>query len=112
MRMPLDFSIAETVVLGVRAKFALVPDGKFHRQRGKLRRLASAPTQAGADAEGAAVVRGAKGLSGVVVPVVGRVMGDAAHNAVEGNHPAGIQKLVDARGNFAAVAPASFRAQI
>ena len=81
-----------------------IPDGQFHRQRRKQRRLHAAPAQAGADAEISVVVGQLKIGRRVVVAVEKGIMRRAAQNKVQWNFILRIEQMINARGNFRAIA--------
>src|ERR1043166_1081222 len=110
--MPLDGPVAITIIIGVRAEFALIPERKLHRERGKERWFASTPAQAGANAEGAALVGDAEVFRRVIGSFVSGVMSNAAKNAVEGNQLSGIEQMVNAGGNFGAIPAEGFLGKI
>lgn len=112
MRFDLIGIAGITVGTGAGAKFAFIPNGQFHRQRGKKRRLDAAETQAGADVQIGAVFRQLKRRVGVAAAFVSGIMRRAAQNQIERNFLIGIEQMINALRNFAAVAGERFGGNI
>src|ERR1035437_3920668 len=109
MRAGFQFAVAvEAVTPGGGAEFSLIPDRQFHCERRKQRRLDAAPAQAGADAEGLAVAGQLKICRRAVVAFVSRIMRRAAQDKVQRYLVLRIEQMINARGNFPAVAVERF----
>src|SRR5262249_54871584 len=90
------------------AELAFVPNRQFHREGGEKRRLAAAPTQAGANHEVAMIRRQLEIAGGVVVPDKGGIVGDAAHDAVKRDLLAWVEQVIETEGCFTAMSNERF----
>ena len=97
-------AVEEAIRAGVGAKLSFVPDGQFHRERREQRRLDAAPAQTGAYAELAAILRQSKSRGRAVIAVESGIMRRAAEDQIQRNQVAGIEQMINAGRNFAAVA--------
>ncbi len=96
--------VSEPVNVVFHAILAVVPHGKFQSQGRKQCRLLAAPAQAGADRNGAPVLRQFEIIRRVVIPFVKRIMKGGAHHAVERHPGAVVEQVINAGGQFRSMA--------
>ena len=108
MGLALERAVIETVDARVIAELAFVPHGQPHGERWEQGRLASAPTQPGAQTKSAVVVGQLESRRGAVIALVGGEVSQAADHARQRNQVAGVKQMIDAQGRFTAEAGEGF----